>query len=92
MLQSQVIIPIFKVKSVCIISFTLFAIRNFALPSHIKPQLGTFEKAAYGLCLVRVVVAIKDDLNWTRNILLCQLCHKEIPKTKMNYKNEIRKK
>ena len=47
----------------------------------------TFEKATHSLSLVRVVVAINDDLNKKRDLLLC---HKESSSAKKDCKNEIR--
>ena len=57
------------------------------LPSHIKPQLATFEKTTHTLSPQRVVIPIKDDMNGFRNYLT--LSHNEISTTKTDHKNEI---
>jgi hypothetical protein len=55
-------------------------------PSHIKPQLATFEKTTHTLSLKRVVILIKNDVNGFRNFTLI---HNEISTAKTDHKNEI---
>jgi hypothetical protein len=82
-------IPIFELKSKGIFSFVLLLFRRVKLPSHIKPQLATFEKTTHTLSTKRVVIPIKNDVNGFRNFTLS---HNEILIVKTDHKNEIRKK
>ena len=59
------------------------------MPSHIKPQLATFEKTTHTLSPKRVVIPIKNDVNGFRNFTLSP---NEILTTKTDYKNEINTK
>ena len=44
-------IPIFKTKSIVIISFTIIVFKSLVLRNHITPLFETFEKATHGLGL-----------------------------------------
>jgi hypothetical protein len=79
-------IPIFESKSEGIFSFVLLLCRRMTLPSHIKPQLVTFEKATHTLSPKRVVIPIKNDVNGFRNFTLS---HNEISTAKTDHKNKI---
>ena len=79
-------IPIFESKSEGIFSFVLLLFSRVMSPSHIKPQLATFEKTTHTLSPKRVVIPIKNDVNGFRNFTLS---HNEISTTKTDHKNEI---
>jgi hypothetical protein len=79
-------IPIFESKSEGIFSFVLLLCRRMTLPSHIKPQLATFEKTTHTLSPKRVVIPIKNDVNGFRNFTLS---HSKISTAKTYHKNEI---
>ena len=79
-------IPIFESKNEGIFSFVLLLFSRVMSPSHIKPQLATFEKTTHTLSPKRVVISIKNDVNGFRNFTLS---HNEISTTKTDHKNEI---
>ena len=79
-------ILIFESKSESIFSFVLLLFRRLTLPSHIKPQLATFEKTTHTLSPKKVVIPIKNDVNEFRNFTLR---HKEISTAKIKHKNKI---
>ena len=79
-------ILIFESKSEGIFSFVLLLFRRVTLPSHIKPQLVTFEKTTHTLSSKRIVIPIKNDVNGFRNFTLS---HNETSTAKTDHKNEI---
>ena len=80
-------IPIFESKSEGIFSFVLLLFRRMTLPSHIKPQLATFEKTTHTLNPKRVVIPIKNDMIGFKNYFT--LSHNKISTAKTDHKNEI---